>query len=59
MILSDACLQAEAGLSAAPALLLRGGRLGGRGSDASAIEDALWTLVLGYLDASLAGDPPS
>ena len=59
MTSSDACLQAQAGLSTAPALLLRGGRLGGRGSDAKAIGDALWTLVLGYLDASLAGDPPS
>ena len=39
-------------------MLLRGGRLGGRGSDAKAIGDALWTLVLGYLDASLAGDSP-
>lgn len=29
--------------------------MGGRGVDPKAVGDALWTLVLGYLDASLPG----
>ncbi len=42
------------------ALMLRGARAGagagGQRADPKGVADALWTLVLGYLDASLPGE---
>lgn len=36
--------------------MLRGGRAGGQRADPKGVADALWALVLGYLDARLPGD---
>ena len=48
--------QASGAHDASIALLLRGGRAGGQRADPKGVADALWALVLGYLDASLPGE---
>ncbi len=48
--------QAPESQDASQALALRGVRSAGRGADPKAIEDALWSLMLGYLDARLPGE---
>lgn len=48
--------QASGAHDASIALMLRGGRTGGQRADPKGVADALWALVLGYLDASLPGE---
>ena len=48
--------QASGAHDASSALMLRGGRAGGQRADPKGVADALWALVLGYLDARLPGD---
>ena len=47
--------QASGAPDASSALMLRGGRAGGQRADPKGVADALWALVLGYLDATLPG----
>lgn len=47
--------QASGASDASSALMLRGGRAGGQRADLKGVADALWALVLGYLDARLPG----
>ena len=51
--------QAPDSQDASQALALWGGRSAGRAADPKAIEDALWSLMLGYLDARLPGGQSS